>query len=204
MEAAAARLSDATYTFHSTEYISGKVHEATFEVKYRPPNTAYMAWESGQEVLWNPDRSDKLHVDPGPFLPVIRLDPNGRLAKRGNRHTIHRLGFVPIASLFAADAQRMLADLDQLRPTVDDLGVKSVFGRPAQCYRSVMNKEREPALYAHKVEICFDQATDLPVDLTVWDHEDGELRQIERYRYENLRVDVGLTDTDFDPATYGL
>jgi hypothetical protein len=137
-------------------------------------------------------------------MPVIRLDPRGSLARRGNRHTVHRLGFVPLSSLFMADAKRMLDDLDRLRPEVADLGVRSVFGQPSQCYRAELKKSVEPALYAHRVEICFQQSTGLPVDLTVWDHEDGELRQVEHYRYENLKVDVGLTDADFSPETYGL
>lgn len=204
MDAAAAQLSDATFRFHATEYVDGKVDAQSYQVKYRPPNTAYLLWDSGQEVLWTPETYDKLRVDPGRLMPVVHLDPHGRLAMRGNRHSIHRLGFVPLSKLLLADAERMVADLDRLRPTVEDLGTRAVHGQPARCYRAELRKDIEPALYAHRVEVCFHEATGLAIDLTVWDHEDGAVREVEHYVYEDLKVDVGLTEADFAAETYGL
>jgi len=206
MEQATAQLVDATWTMHATEYAGGRLVSDSYRVKHRAPNTNYLVWDKGQKVLWKPGwNGDKLRVDPGRLLlPIMNLDPLGTLAMRGNRHSIHRLGFVPLVSLFVADADRMLADLDRLRPEVEDLGHRDVFGQPTQCYRAHLRKDVEPRLYATKVEICLHRQLHLPIDTKVWDHEDGELRVVEHYRYEDLEVNVGLTDADFQPETYGL
>jgi len=206
MQVAADALVDATWTMHATEYAEGKVVTEVYRVKHRSPNTNYLEWDRGQKVLWRPGwNDDKLRVDPGRLLvPVLNLDPRGTLAMRGNRHSIHRLGFAPLVSLFVADADRMLANLDTLRPEVEDLGHRDVFGQPTQCYLAKLKKAVDPKLYATQVEICIHRTLHLPIDTKVWDHEDGELRVVEHYRYEDLKVNVGLTDADFSPETYGL
>jgi hypothetical protein len=40
--------------------------------------------------------------------------------------------------------------------------------------------------------------------MTTWGVEDGELRMLEQYGYEALKVNVGLLPADFDPDALGL
>jgi hypothetical protein len=54
-----------------------------------------------------------------------------------------------------------------------------------------------PRYYASKVELWIDEETRLPLGLRIYAH-DGAL--YERYEHRDLRVNVGLTDLDFDPA----
>jgi hypothetical protein len=53
-----------------------------------------------------------------------------------------------------------------------------------------------PTYYASKIEVCLDDATGLPISSKSWDHK-GNL--YEEYIYHKFKVNVGLTDLDFDP-----
>ncbi len=70
----------------------------------------------------------------------------------------------------------------------------------------VADKTRCRTLRGHKAEFCVDPASGLPSNIRVWNHEDGVDRLVEDYLYEDIRVNVGLRDEDFDPANeaYGF
>jgi hypothetical protein len=202
MQAAVAEVDDATFVLHQREYVGGRWGEpASVRVRYRPPNTVYAEWANGQRMLWDPVRGDKMRVDP-PYLPPISLSPDSALARRGQRHTVRRMGLVPVVELFGPDIARIQAN-DALRPTVT-VTTPTVYGKAARCFDASMRKDLEPALYAYRVEVCLDSATWLPLRMRSWDIEDGEMRQVEEYGYEDLRVNVGLTDSDFDAEALGL
>jgi hypothetical protein len=199
---AAAR--DATFDLHQQEYVDGKLQEpVVMHVAYRPRNDVYVEWDDGQKVLWVPAQNGgKMRVDPGPLIPVLSLAPDSALATRGQRHTIERVGLQPVADLFAADRARIHAN-PALRPTVT-IASRTVYGRPATCFDATMRKDLEPKLYAARVEVCLDAQSGLALQMRSWDHEDGALRLVESYGYENLRVNVGLPSTTFDAAAQGL
>ena len=203
MEAAVAQVQDATFVLHQQEYVGGRWGApVSMRVKYRPPNTVYVEWDNSQRLLWDPRRFDKMRVDPGPMVPTLWLSPDSALARRGQRHTIRRMGLVPLIELFGPDIARIQKD-PQLMPVVST-STLTLYGKQASCFDATLPKEREPALYAQRVELCVDAATGLPLRTRVWDTEDGQLRQVEEYGYENLQVNVGLTDADFDLVALGL
>jgi LysM repeat protein len=53
-----------------------------------------------------------------------------------------------------------------------------------------------PDFYAGKMDLWIDEELHLPIQADLYDH-DGEL--YEHYEHRDLKVDVGLTDADFDP-----
>jgi outer membrane lipoprotein-sorting protein len=53
-----------------------------------------------------------------------------------------------------------------------------------------------PDFYAGRVVLWIDQELQLPIEVDLYDHE-GHL--YEHYEHHDLRVNVGLTDVDFDP-----
>ena len=53
-----------------------------------------------------------------------------------------------------------------------------------------------PRYYAGRLDVCVDRELFLPLRMTAWDF-DGNL--YERYEHRDLKVNVGLTDADFDP-----
>lgn len=206
MQAAIDRVQDATFDLHQQEYVGGRMRdEVVMHVWYRPRNQVYMEWDDGQRLLWLPgENDDKMRIDPGRFLPNLSLSPTASLAMRGQRHSIHRVGLAPVADLFSKDVARILADRERLAPTVALVGPDTLYGRPARCFDATMRKDLEPALYGARVEVCLDSESWLPLRMRTWNTEDGALRLVETYGYENLKVDVGIPDSKFDPAALGF
>lgn len=211
MQAAASEIRDATYLFHKQEYADGRQQPAErITVKYRAPNEVYLKWlgpaHHGRELLFRPGwNDDRLRINPGRWLPTINLDPRGGLALRGNRHDIYQLPFPAIIKHFVDSAALIRAN-PALRARITELGEQPHHGETGQCYHLQLPKAREPKLYAAEVMLCVSRRTGLPLRIRSWDVEDGEMRLVEDYGYEDVRVNVGLTDADFDPdnPAYGF
>lgn len=194
----------ASFDLHQQEWVNGALGApVVMHVKYRAPNDVLVQWENGQKVLWLPGRNeDRMYVDPGPLLPNLSLSPENALARRGQRHTIRRLGLQPVADLFSADHQRIVADPERLAPDGITTRTETVYGKAARCWTAEMHQDREPALYAARVDVCLDDRS-LPLRLTMWAVEDGAMRQIEQYGYADLTVGPLPADT-FDPSANGF
>ncbi|MEZ4318297.1 MAG: DUF1571 domain-containing protein [Myxococcota bacterium] len=210
MAAVNAGLKGCTFTFRSQEYVDGATTDwSTADVKFRVEEDIYMSFTAGpnegRKVLYRgPDwNGGKFRVDPGRWMPVLSLHPDSRLARRGGRHSIRELPLTRLGAKILTDAIAV-RDHPTWKPDIDDLGTQSIGGSPARCYDSRLPKSEDASLYAHRVEICLDDATGLPARLKIWDHEDGSVRLVESYEYRDLKVNPGLTDADFDPDTYGL
>lgn len=197
---------DATFVLHQQERVGGTLGPVQrIDVKLRTPQTVHMTWldgpSAGQVLLYSPDwNGGKLRVDPGPAAPTLDLDPFGWLATRNQRHDVTYVGPRRTIELFVADHQRVKASGGALTPVVKDLGSQVVHGAPSRCLDIQLPKDREPALYAHRVEVCVADAHGLPTRVRAWEMVNGQLQLVESYGYENLRVNVGLADHHFDPA----
>ena len=203
-------LQDATFTMYKQEWINGGyVDWVTMEVKVRRPEDAFMRMTdgpgAGRVVLYRgPDWNDgHFRVDPGRFMPVLNLHPDGRLARRGNRHSVREIAPRVLIGKITRDALRV-RDSPTHVPDVTDLGQTTVRGESSRCFEARLPKASDPAFYAHRVRLCIKPETGMPNSIRVWDHEDGEVRLVESYDYIDMRVNPGLTDSDFAPETYGL
>jgi len=208
MAAATAAVADATFTMHRQEYVRGELMPAEqMAVRYRPPHDVCMTWtgdvHQGRVLLFRPGwNDDDLWVRPEPWMPALDLDPRGTLATRGERHTIHRMGWHNLVPLFQADVA--LAEARRELAAVEDMGMVMLHGEPAHCWRVVSRKDLEPRLYGTELEICVDPNNHLMRQATVRDVEDGALRMVEKYGFSNITVNPGLTDADFTPVECGL
>ena len=204
IDAGAARLRDATYTFYRTEYIDGKLRpEQKIAIKHRFPHDIYMRWTGdvnhGREVLHRSGWNDgKIRVSLGSLTPTLNLDPRGSMAMDGERHNIFDLGPVRLTQLIVKDAKRIRAN-PALTVTAVDEGTKTVYGEPARCMSAVLPKDKDPGLYTTLMNLCVSDRLSLPIRVELQDIEDGAMRVIERYGYEGIKVNVGLTDADFSP-----
>jgi hypothetical protein len=160
---------------------------------------------NGQEVVWREGwNGGKLRAHRGSFPDFsVSLSPTGWLAMRGTRHPVTHVGFDTI--LAALDHDVAIAEA---RPECvvgsEDLGVQDVHGAPARCFDFRTDKARCADLYAYRARFCLDEATRLPTRVEVWDLADGEVRLVEQFAYQGLRLDGGLGDADFDPGRYGF
>ena len=77
--------------------------------------------------------------------------------------------------------------------------------RPCTMIEST-HPHREPGFLFHKVRLYIDHELGLPVRFEAYDwprHASGPDVLLEEYAYIDLKLNVGLTDHDFDPNNRG-
>jgi hypothetical protein len=209
MERALAELQDATYVLHKRDRADGVyTEERVMDVRFRVPDDLYLAYSGemeGRRILykgagWN---GGKLRVDPGPLLPTLDLDIRGSIATEGERYTVREVRLSHPAATISRDC-KLVRDHASWTPQVDDLGGRTITGRQARCFDTRSPKDQDASLYAYRTEMCFDEGTGFPIELKSWDIDGGSMKLVEWYRYDELRVNVGLTDADFDEGALGI
>lgn len=204
MEAAAARFTDASFTFHKNEWVSGAMTgEHVITVHYRKPGSIYMKWvgdiSKGRELLFGPGFNDgKLLVSTGKYTPTVSVHPQGRLAMADTRHMVPELGLHTIIRKYRSDINALHKD-PAYTADVTDLGEQLRQGEKARCFHSRQPKDRLPTLWSYETETCFSLRTDLFVHIRSWDLADGSVRLVEDYGYANMQLDPGLGDPVFSP-----
>ncbi len=210
MQEASRRAEDATCVFHKQEYKGKELPAEVIDLKMRArPASIYMKWsepeeQRGREAIWRAGWNDgKLCARSDSW--VVSLAPDAGRAMETNRHPITDAGFAYTVAMLARDLE-----IGRKDPTcftrATDLGERRVFGAESHCYEVETDKARCTGLYGYRAQFCVDRGSGLPSEVNVWDREDGQVRLVERYGYERIRVNVGLTDADFDPANprYGF
>ncbi len=133
----------------------------------------------------------------GRFLPTVSLDPKGMMAMRGQRYPITDMGIenlvVKLIEKGERDRQRGECDVEFLK------GAK-VGGR--QCtVLSVSHPVERPYFDFHLAQIFIDDELKVPVRYCAYTwpkSPGGEPQLLEEYTYQNIKINVGLTDLDFD------
>ena len=200
-ESAVNAIKDATFIFYKKEWKKGKnlpLEKATAKIRIKP-QSVYMRWigeeKKNQEVIWVKGWNDgKIKTNQ---LWGVSVDPDGSLAMKDSRHPIYQAGFKHTVDLLARDVNALLTDPSL--GSVKDLGARDVHGTASLCYEATLNKDKNPKFYGYKAEICVGNALKLPTRVVIWDKDGGSVREIENYEYENIKINVGLGDTDFDP-----
>ena len=201
-------LQDYTVTFHKQQRVGGTLHdEEKIFVKFKKPFMVYMKWtgdvENGREALYVKGKhNDKLVAHLGGminyFAPAFSLHPSGRLAMRRNLRPITESGVGNTTKLLleVCEKARKNKDLEAVYQ-----GEGNVGGRKTLKFERLLpQKEGYPA---HRTLIEIDAETKIPLSVTSYGWK-GEL--LEKYRYIDLKPDVGLTESDFDKGNreYGF
>jgi hypothetical protein len=205
MDEATRALRDATCTFYKREYKGGQLEQEVILLKVRSsPRATYLKWigdeYTDREVIWREGWNDgELRAHKGSF-PDFTLDlaVDSRLAMYGTRHPVTLAGFAFTVEMLVRDF-RLLDARPECLLRFADLGVQQVRGAASRCIDAELDKERCPALYGRRARVCVHEQLALPTSVEIWDLEDGEVRLVEEYGYEQISVDTGLTDLDFDP-----
>jgi outer membrane lipoprotein-sorting protein len=193
---------DYTATFHKQQRVGGVLYgEEDILFKFKKPFMVYMKWigdiDKGREALYAEGKHDrKLLVHLGGminyFAPTFALHPTGALAMRRNSRPITESGLGNTITLLVQMCERAQRNGD-LR--VRYLGAREVGGRPVHLFeRTLPRKEGYPA---HRTVLALDRETGYPLSVTSYGWS-GEL--LEKYLYEGLRTDVGLTEADFESS----
>ncbi len=157
---------------------------------------------AGREVLYveNLNNGDLIARRGGRRSPnvTVQLVPTSPLAMEGNRYPITEIGFETLVErLIEVLAQEM----EYRDGEIEVFENARVDDRTCTHYRLTHPKRRENLTY-YMAEVSVDNELGLPIFYRAYDfpaEEGGKPILLEQYVYQKLKVNEGLTDSDFDP-----
>lgn len=199
---------DYTCTLVKRESLPTNPDDNIIMMKFRgAPYSVYMRWLSpskfkGQEVAYMHGRNrNKLRVHAKGLIKglagFVSVDVNDSRITEHSRHNIYEAG---IGFLIEKSIQHWEADHKNGKA---EAKVEEYEFNKRRCWRiEVTQKERRTDVYCYRTVLFIDQESKLPVrnENYSWPRAggpaDGDL--IEMFSFIDLRVNVGLTDRDFD------
>jgi len=156
----------------------------------------------GREVIWVEGRNNGnmvAHESGLKGMINVNLDPNGYLAMRGQRHPITDIG---IENLLVKLIETGMRDRQQGECDVQFFSNAKI--RDTACTMlQVVHQEKRACFDFHIARVYFDQSLNIPIRYESWSWpttEGGPPVLEEEYTYLNVKVNVGLDETDFDIA----
>lgn len=201
MEEAYLEINNYTAIFHKQEQINGKLRkEETIIIKFKKPFKIYMRWikhpYKGRESLyvegWNENRM-MIYESTVMGGVTVNLDPKGFIAMKGNRHPITDSGIGNLVKLIGDNLTKgmMTGELE-----FKERGEETLYGRKTKKVELIFPKDKAKGYYCYRAITNIDVEKNLPLRVKIYDWNNI---LIGNYGYENLKLNVGLTDTDFDP-----
>ena len=164
-------------------------------LRFKKPN-------AGQEVIWVDGWNDNNLAAHATIMGSNRrvdLEPDSMFAMMNSLHPIMDIGF---RNLLAKMLEKGSRDLEHDECEVTIKRNLEIEGR-----KCVMLEVRHPIkrdyFEFHIARIYLDEELEIPIGYEgyLWPElEGGEPRLLEKYFYTNIKLNVGLTDSDFDPA----
>lgn len=157
----------------------------------------------GREVIYVENQNDGNMVAheggfKGRFLPTVTIPPDGMLAMRGQRYPMTDIG---VENLIV----KLIERGEQARkfPDVQCEFRKNARVKDRVCtVLEVTQPTKHPELDFYKAQVFIDDELNIPIRYVAYDwpaREGAPLEVLEEYNYLDLKVNVGLTDADFDP-----
>ena len=191
----------------NTEFMKFKIRNERVVDGKKVPFSVYMRFLKprdfrGRECIWvKGENGGKIiaHDNPSKITGrlTVRLDPDGSFAMKGNRYPIYEAGIENLVVKLIEKASRDRAAGDCIVNYSDTAKINK---RPCKMIELIHPEKREPYEF-YKAKVYIDKELDLPVRYVSWDWpatKGGKPRLLEEYTYVNLKVNVGLTDKDFD------
>lgn len=200
-EVVLSRTESYTAIFHKQERIKGKLRrEETILFKFRKPFNIYMKWIDrpyrGRELIYVQGRNEnRIRAHEGGILGLftVNLDPLGATVMRDNRHPITESGLHNLVDLIAEQVRKGIgAGEFESR----DLGEEVVYGRKTRKMEGIFPRDEGKGYYCSRTVVNLDMEMKIPIKVLIYDWDD---RIVESYGYEDLVLNAGLTDADFDP-----
>lgn len=170
------------------------------------PFSVYLAFlkpasVKGREVIYVENANEgKLIAHEGGMKRVLgthRLEPDGYLAMAGQKYPLTDIGLENLLVKLIEKGER---DRQYGHCHVKLEGGAKVGGRDCSILE-VMHAEKKPHYEFHKAQIFMDNEWKIPVRYAAFnwpENNESEPEVIEEYTYQNVKINVGLTDKDFD------
>ena len=157
----------------------------------------------GREVIYVEGKNDgKIIAHEGGFkgryLPTVHVKPDSMIAMRGQRYPMTEIGIENLIVKLIERGERASQYPDVTCNFRNNAKIKDRVCTVLQ----VTQPRKQPGAEFHQAQVFIDDALNLPVRYIAYDWpkcKDGPLDIMEEYNYLNLKLNVGLTDKDFDP-----
>lgn len=202
---------------------SGMSEEQEIEVMFRhEPYSVVLHWTRNpglaERVIFvkgrwidedadHPDERDLAVCQPGPvarlLVKSVKQPIHGRMAKKSSRRFVDEFGFTKALDLLIKYCE-IARDRNEL--TLEYRGESRFDGRPVWVVRRTLPYTGPGGAYPDRIaEVFIDQEYRVPVAVYCYS-DDSKNPQflLGKYEYRNIRLGAGLTEADFDPATYGM
>ena len=163
--------------------------------KVRGRKVLYVAGENGGKMLVRNGGTRFSYM-------TLKLDPHGEAALRESHYPITELGLNNVVMrLIEQGHDDMLVDPTGLNTEVQFFREAKIDNRSCTHIR-VTHPRKNPDFHFHIANIYIDDELHVPIRVESWDwpNEEGAPQLFEEYTYTKLRLNVGLTDADFDPS----
>jgi len=137
----------------------------------------------------------------GRWLPSVWLRPDGSFAMKSSRYPISQVGMQRLTERLIESAQ--CNDSPHLCKIKYITGAK--VGSRSCSYLEVIRDKRKPGPIGpnniYLVQIFFDEKMQIPVRYAAYDWPEdagGKPQILEEYTYQNVKLNVGLSNRDFD------
>ena len=204
-----AGIQDYTATLVKRERISGKLQdpESMFVKIRQQPLSVYLYFLSpdskkGQEVIYVDGKNNGSMLAHGvgvkKMIGTVSLSPTGPMAMAGQRYPITEIGI--------GNLTKRLIDVAEHDKQYGECEVKffkgaKINGRPCVCIQVTHPVPRKNFLF-NVARVFVDDEMNIPVRYEAYEWPetpDGQPQLLEEYTYLNVKLNVGLTDKDFDP-----
>jgi hypothetical protein len=126
------------------------------------------------------------------------IAPDSRIAMKDNRYPLTEFGVENLLSRLISVAEEEIAasmEIDIALYENAKVNERSCTGI------EVAHPREEDSERFHVAKVYFDNELKVPVhyEAFAWPLDGGKPQLLEQYTYEQIRINVGLTDLDFDP-----
>ena len=114
-------------------------------------------------------------------------------AMRGNRHPVTDTGIGHLIKIIGENMRRRIkaGEFNLL-----ERGEETVYRRKTRKVEVLFERDRTKGYYGYRVIVNLDEEKKVPIKIQIYDWDD---QLVESYGYENLDLNAGLMDADFDP-----
>ena len=204
-------IKDYTATMQKQENVGGTVLEAeVMEIKVRhEPFSVYIKFRypknlDGRQAIFVKGKNDNKLIAHGvgfqKAFGTQRLDPNGPIAMIGNKYPITEMGILNLTDKLLEVGYKD-SKFGECEVTYQDVKIGSRDAARDCTLIQVVHPVRRQHFMFNVARIYVDKELNLPIryESYDWSRREGESPQlIEAYTYLNLKLNVGLTDLDFD------
>jgi hypothetical protein len=198
-EGAVAKVDNYTAVFHRVEFVESKLTpEEVVVLKFKRPFKIYLRWirpSKGQESLYIDGANDnriRAHGSGLVGFVTVNLDPKGATAMQNSRHPITEAGLHSLLGRIGSNMHRAVRAGEL---AAKDHGERTVYGRKTRELEGILPKDRSKGYYCYRCIVNLDLETRMPIKTQIFDWDD---QLVECYGYEDLNLNPGLSDKDFD------